>query len=188
MITHCTAHRRTNLFQCEGGFPCTYCVRRNQICQAQDKKGSSANFQFVSTTWECRHVARKQLSTLVPEETDIFFKYFLAFIQRCQFTRRCASIGQDLVPLIQSSPHLLHIATAIGALEASRRGSSRAFYEQQSPHLIAFSSYHKSILAIRASLSCKGVAQREDILWGTFLLGLFEVRQLQIIFLRSMTG
>ncbi|KAH8804371.1 fungal-specific transcription factor domain-containing protein [Xylogone sp. PMI_703] len=161
--------------KCEGGFPCTYCVRRNKLCQTQDRKESTRNLQFVSCSGKDRHSGKEQLLAIVPEDTDMFLSYFLAFIRRCQFTRRCASIGQDLLLLIRGSPHLFHAATAIGALDASRQGSSRTFQEQQSPQLIAFSSYHKSISTFQASLSCKDITQRDDILWGTFLLGLFEL-------------
>lgn len=81
----------------------------------------------------------------------------------------------DLMPLIQASPSLQNVALAIGALDASRRSSVRSLHGQNSPWYIALSLYGRSIQALQTQLATTVSAQCEDVLWSTFLLGIFEV-------------
>jgi hypothetical protein len=112
-------------------------------------------------------------SSVQADPTFRFIDSFLLFIQQNQFT---ASFQiNDILHLIRASPILYHSAVAIGALDASRRGSVSTVYGRESPQCTAFNSYRTSIRALQASFADKDAAQRDDVLWGTFFLGLFEV-------------
>lgn len=97
------------------------------------------------------------------------------FMGRCQFTEGFASVTANLVPVIEKSHSLRHVAIAIGALDVSRRSSVSSRRGQESPLYVALVSYGSSIQALRTKLAKSGSSQRDDVLWGTFLLGIFEV-------------
>ena len=80
----------------------------------------------------------------------------------------------DLVHLMQESPSLRDVATAIGALEASRRSSVSSFRGRGSPGYTALSLYGRSIQALQTEVTNIVSVRRDDTLWSTFLLGLFE--------------
>lgn len=104
-----------------------------------------------------------------------YLEHFASFLQRSHFTREFASVSTDLISLVETSPSLRYIAVAIGALEASRRGSARSLLARQSPRYIAFGSYGSSLEALQSQISTGDAAHREGALWTTFLLGQFEV-------------
>lgn len=109
------------------------------------------------------------------DPADRFIGYFLLFIQHNQFTANLQRIDTEILHLVRTSPVLYHSAIAIGALDASRRGSISVPKGRESPQYVAFTSYRTSIRVLQASISEKDAAQRDDVLWGTFFLGLFEV-------------
>lgn len=109
------------------------------------------------------------------DTADRFIGCFLLFIQQNQFTASFQSLDKEILHLIRTSPVLYHSAMAIGALDASRRGYISVLKGRESPQYVAFSSYRTSIRLLQASVSEKDAAQRDDVLWGTFFLGLFEV-------------
>ncbi|KAJ5971288.1 uncharacterized protein N7479_001206 [Penicillium vulpinum] len=101
--------------------------------------------------------------------------YFVSFIQRNMFTISFSSIVPDLLPLISTSPILYHAVIAVGALDANRHTGGRGVQGENSPYVDAMSSYHMSIGILRSCVGNKNVMQREDVLWATFFLGLFEL-------------
>lgn len=106
---------------------------------------------------------------------------FAAFIRRCQFTSEFASVNKDLLCLVHSS-HLLHeLAVAIGALEGSRRASCSQVHSPVKARAMAFMCYGNALNALRQELAKVGAAHREDVLWSTFLFGLFEVSTLHTV-------
>ncbi|KAL5346425.1 hypothetical protein ACLOAV_008696 [Pseudogymnoascus australis] len=109
------------------------------------------------------------------DPADRFIGYFLLFIQQNQFTTSFQGLDTEILHLVRTSPVLYHSAIAIGALDASRRGSISVPKGRESPQYTAFSSYRTSIRVLQASVSEKDAAQRDDVLWGTFFLGLFEL-------------
>lgn len=143
-------------------------------CVPQKTTDIKVATQFISLT------GRSQPILTLPKQVqngmdDRFLASFAAFIRRTQFTRRFPSIDSHLMLLVHTSPPLRHVAIAIGALNASREGAISVLRGRDSPSFISFSHYRKAILALQSSLADSDVAQKEDVLWGTFLLGLFEV-------------
>lgn len=102
-------------------------------------------------------------------------EYFFAFFCHNQFVRNYESLAKALLPLIQTSSLLYSAVTAVGALDAARHGSCSACSRMESPSFIAFRAYSNSISALQTALLGRHVAKRDDVLWATFFLGLFEV-------------
>lgn len=128
----------------------------------------AAREQFSQTT---------EIPAQLPKHNEtIYLDQFGLFMKKCQFTKAFASVTADLMPLVQTSPSLQDLAGAIGALEASRRASVRSFRGQESPQIAAFRLYGRSTRALRRQLETTEPGKYQDILWSTFLLGLFEVR------------
>lgn len=100
---------------------------------------------------------------------------FAAFIQRCQFTSGFSSVNKEFYCLIHSSRLLHDLALAIGALEASRRASCSHSHTPNKARAMSFRCYGSALSALRQELDRAGAAHREDVLWCTFLCGLFEV-------------
>jgi hypothetical protein len=118
------------------------------------------------------------IGSVIPTNGDPaerFIGCFLLFIQQNRFTASFQSLDTEILHLVRTSPLLYHSALAIGALDASRRGSISVPKGHQSPQYLAFSSYRTSIRVLQASVLEKDAAQRDDVLWGTFFLGVFEV-------------
>lgn len=109
------------------------------------------------------------------DEGTRLLDYFASFIQHNMFTMSFVSIVSDLLPLISTSPVLYHAVIAVGALNANRHTGGRALKGEKSPYVDAMTSYHKSMGILRSSLGNRDVMQKEDVLWATFFLGLFEV-------------
>ncbi|CAI7642778.1 unnamed protein product [Penicillium palitans] len=109
------------------------------------------------------------------DEGTRLLDYFASFIQHNMFTMSFASIVSDLLPLISTSPVLYHAVIAVGALDANRHTGGRALKGEKSPYVHAMTSYHKSMGILRSSLGNRDVMQKEDVLWATFFLGLFEL-------------
>lgn len=101
--------------------------------------------------------------------------YFASFIEHNMFTMSFASIVPDLLPLISTSPVLYHAVIAVGALDPNRHSGRRALQGEKSLYVDSMTSYHKSMGILRSCLGNRDVMQKEDVLWATFFLGLFEV-------------
>lgn len=126
------------------------------------------------------HVSGHVLSSSIPvpvrrHGNAIYLDHFASFIQRCHFSKDFAATNADIVTVIGKNPLLLNIAIAIGALDASRKGSIRSFGNLEAPQQIAFRACGKSIQDLYSALSTTGSDFREDVFWSTFLHGLFEV-------------
>ncbi|KAL2829050.1 hypothetical protein BJY01DRAFT_255186 [Aspergillus pseudoustus] len=61
---------------------------------------------------------------------------------------------------------------AVGALHANRNNVERASIKEK---VAAMRSYHMSMVALQECLGDKNVVQRDDVLWATFFLGVFEL-------------
>ncbi|CRG84844.1 Anoctamin-5 [Talaromyces islandicus] len=77
--------------------------------------------------------------------------------------------------MLQSSTILSSAVIAVGSLEAMRHGCCRAYPKLESPHYVAFKAYSNSISALHTALLDPDVTQRDDVIWVTFFLGLFEL-------------
>lgn len=165
--------RLTQIGQCEGGCPCQHCIRTNKACQPQKRVPREVQFIVVQDP-------SSAYQTMIPAQAhklrgDIYLDHFVSFIQRCQFTRGFASATADIVRRIHTSQSLHDLTVAIGALEASRTPSVRSGLLRDSPLYIAFSFYGKSIQTLNHKLETADALHCDDVLWSTFLLGLFEV-------------
>lgn len=109
-------------------------------------------------------------------DTDIYLNSFAELLYRCQFTKDFLHIGRDLLPLMHTSPALRDLGIAIGALDASRRASTRACLEPDWPQCVAYRSYSRSLQSLQLQLQTEDVGTGQDVAWTTFLLGVFEVR------------
>jgi hypothetical protein len=79
---------------------------------------------------------------------------------------------------MDTSPALRDLGIAIGALDASRRSSTRKSLNYEWPQCVAYRSYSRSLQLLQLQLQGKDIGASQDVAWTTFLLGLFEVRQL----------
>lgn len=145
------------------------------MCQPPSPQPQNkAKFVVVAASSQVCQTAKVPAKLPRHNET-IYLDQFGLFMKKCQFTRGFASVTTDLMPLVQTSPSLQDLARAIGALEASRRASVRSWCEQESPQIVAFRLYGRSIRTLRRQLETTEAGKSQDILWSTFLLGLFEV-------------
>ncbi|OQD70787.1 hypothetical protein PENPOL_c001G08177 [Penicillium polonicum] len=162
------ANRRV---KCDGGHPCERCVRTKKICAPQRLEQTRVKFVHVSG-----HVLSSTIPMQVRKHDDtIYLDHFASFLQRCHFTKDFAAINADMVTIIGKYPLLFHIAIAIGALDAGRKGSIRSFGELESPQQIAFRACGRSIQDLYSAISTANSVFRDDVFWSTFLHGLFEL-------------
>ncbi|KAH6971083.1 hypothetical protein BKA56DRAFT_558426 [Ilyonectria sp. MPI-CAGE-AT-0026] len=171
-ITRCQPCAKRRI-KCEGGCPCQYCIRTNKACQPQKPAPHQTKFIVVQDP-------SSAYQTTMPAQAhklrdDIYLDHFVSFIQRCQFTRGFASATADIVRRIHTSQPLRDLTLAIGALEASRTPSVRCSLFRDSPLCIAFSFYGKSMQTLNHKLETTDALHCDDVLWSTFLLGLFEL-------------
>ncbi|KGO71458.1 Protein of unknown function DUF3468 [Penicillium italicum] len=101
--------------------------------------------------------------------------YFVSFVEHNLFTMSFSSIIPDLLPLISNSSVLYHAVIAIGALDANRHAGGCALQGEKPPYVDAVTAYQKSMGILRSCLGNTHVMQKEDVLWATFFLGLFEL-------------
>lgn len=134
--------------------------------QSPDQKGLS-----ISNT---ETIGIHPLNFIGKDKGTRLLDYFASFIEHNMFTMSFGSIVPDLLPLISTSPVLYHAVIAVGALHGNRHTDGRALQEK-SPYVDSMTSYHKSMGILRSCLGNRDVMQKEDILWATFFLGLFEV-------------
>ncbi|KAH7165166.1 hypothetical protein EDB81DRAFT_678820 [Dactylonectria macrodidyma] len=159
--------------KCEGGSPCQHCVRTNKTCEPQSPVPHE--IQFVAEQ-SPRHPSDTRISVQIHAVRDaVYLDHFVTFIQRCQFTAGFASATIDMLRCMNTSQPLHNLTMAIGALEASRRSSVRSDPLHDSPQFIAFGFYGRSIQALNHRLETRDALHRDDVLWSTFLIGLFEL-------------
>jgi hypothetical protein len=60
-------------------------------------------------------------------------------------------------------------------LDANRRAQIGTNPRHALPHTVAFASYHRALTGLQDQLGLSEAPHRDDVLWTTFLLGLFEV-------------
>ncbi|KAJ5152641.1 uncharacterized protein N7482_009119 [Penicillium canariense] len=191
-MTRCLGCAKRRI-KCEGGFPCVHCIRQNTMCIAQQQSGHGMT-QFVNKTQRDdfggghqifsqegtairnRHSSEAHpLDFIGKDKGTRLLDYFASFIQENMFTTGFSTILPELLPLISTSPVLYHAVIAVGALDVNRHTCGRALQGEKPPKVDAMTSYHKSMGILRSSLGKGNVTQREDILWATFFLGLFEL-------------
>ncbi|KAJ9485138.1 hypothetical protein VN97_g8212 [Penicillium thymicola] len=191
-MTRCLGCAKRRI-KCEGGFPCVHCIQRNTMCVSQQHSGHGMT-KFVNKNQQDnfggRHQSRDQKGVSIPntetlgihplnfigkDKSTRLLDYFASFIEHNMFTISFASIVPDLLPLISTSPVLYHAVIAVGALHANRHTEGRALQGEKSAYVDSMTSYHKSMGILRSCLGNRDVAQKEDILWATFFLGLFEL-------------
>ncbi len=149
-------------------------MRTNRTCEIQ--KPPANEVKFVAVTNAVQSYQANQIGAQVPKHQEtLYLEHFALFMRRCQFTRGFASVTADLVHLMQRSASLRHVAIALGALDASRRGSVCSFRGQDSPRYVALNLYGRSIRALQTQVANVALVRCDDLLWSTFLLGLFEV-------------
>jgi hypothetical protein len=102
--------------------------------------------------------------------------YFVAFLRRNRFAHCTDALVNKLLPLMNESQLLSSIASAIGMLDASRRGTCVSYAKVESPRFLAFKSYSCSMKSLSTAILDPTVSLRDDVLWATLFLGLFEVR------------
>jgi hypothetical protein len=91
------------------------------------------------------------------------------------FTTVFPSALSDLLALMTTSPVLDDAIQALGAMSASRLGTVGVRGEVVHLKVVATHFYQRAISTLRVFLSDKSHARGDDVLWATFLLGLFEV-------------
>lgn len=112
---------------------------------------------------------------VMANKETIYLDYFFAFLGRNHFVYHTEVLLEVLLPLVNKSTLLSSVASAIGALDASRHGSCSTYTKTENPQTLAYKSYSCSIESLKAELLGSGVSRRDDVLWATFFLGLFEV-------------
>ncbi|KAL3464718.1 hypothetical protein BJX64DRAFT_89043 [Aspergillus heterothallicus] len=99
---------------------------------------------------------------------------FVLFIQDNAFIIGFPKIVCNLLPQLSTSPVLHYAVVAIGALH-EKRNSANYMRVGFKPRVAAMDSYHASMVALQACLGGNYVLRRDDVLWATFFLGLFEL-------------
>jgi hypothetical protein len=109
------------------------------------------------------------------ERTNAYLDQFVSIMMSCHFTPKFPSIATKLLPSMEQNEQLKDIAIAIGALEASRRGGVSTSSRHLAPRVVALASYQRALGGLQKKLELIDAVERDDVLWTTFLLGLFEV-------------
>jgi hypothetical protein len=103
---------------------------------------------------------------------------FFQYIETRQCSRKFPTQPVNIsLPFIMLSEPLYHVCMAIATLHASRQGGSSVLEESHPHRPNPFVSYQRSIRTLQLSLQGEDVAQRDDVLFTTFFLVIFEVRQ-----------
>lgn len=106
----------------------------------------------------------------------IQLEHFFQFLKSNHTIFRVDNLAEVLLPLVNTSSLLDSIACALGALNASRRGSRAAYSRAECPKFKAYHLYSESITSMKLALSNPGICHQDGTLWASFFLGLFEVR------------
>ncbi|VUC25574.1 unnamed protein product [Clonostachys rosea] len=171
-VTRCHSCSKRRI-KCEGGFPCEYCTRTKKQCHPPSPSPPRMKFLMVNSSTRAGCQASVSPTTMPRPNESIYLDYFAIFMGRCQFTKEFATVASDLLPLISSSRPLNDLALAIGALEASRRGSLHTYRGADFPQVASFGFYGRSIRAFQMQIqTSQGI--EDDVLWTTFFLGIFD--------------
>ncbi|KAL3440286.1 hypothetical protein BJX65DRAFT_290803 [Aspergillus insuetus] len=167
--------------RCSGGVPCDYCIKTTQTCHEQEKrKPRAAVFVYHTQTPTDGTVsaAKGRSSRLkqIPEGPDSrFLDYCMALLDCNRFVHSHLALTAELLPLLRTSSLLSLAVRAVGALSASRHGSVCLDMGRNLAYFVAFSAYAASITELQTALMDRNIAERGDVLWGIFFLGLFEL-------------
>ncbi|KAJ0419179.1 hypothetical protein BJY00DRAFT_314248 [Aspergillus carlsbadensis] len=166
--------------RCSGGVPCDYCVKSTRVCYEQKQRKARSVFvhHTQTPTSQCMSAAKgtTSLPKQIPQGLDSrFLDYSIALLDCNRLTHNHVALAADLLPLLRTSSLLSSAVRAVGALSASRHGSVCMAKGRDSPYFIAFTAYSASISALQATLADRDIARRDDVLWATFFLGLFEL-------------
>ncbi|KID63407.1 C6 finger domain protein, partial [Metarhizium hybridum] len=161
--------------QCQGGSPCHHCTRTGKTCEPQMPATSSDSFQFVAYESTRRTTPKLALPAAVNDREGTYLGHFVAVIRNCHFTARFPLAATALLPVMRGHDHLSHVAVALGALDAHRRAQVGTSPDYPSPRTVAFTRYQRALASLQDELGSSDAPQRDDVLWTTFLLGLFEL-------------
>ncbi|KAL3480963.1 hypothetical protein BJX99DRAFT_272178 [Aspergillus californicus] len=167
--------------RCSGGVPCDYCVKTTQTCHEQEKKKpGAAVFVYHTQMPTDRTVSAakgtRSLPKQIPEGSHSqFLDYCMALLDCNRFVHDHMALTAELLPLLRTSSLLSSAVRAVGALSASRHGSVCMDRGRNSAYLLAFSAYSASITELQTALMDRNIAERGDVPWGIFFLGLFEL-------------
>ncbi|KAI2790647.1 hypothetical protein POX_c03493 [Penicillium oxalicum] len=157
--------------KCAGGTPCDACNRRGKACKRRSTEPARAVFVFYEEADDAALI----LSRVSRDMETIFIDQFFAFLSCNQFAPCPESLGATLLPLVRQSSVLSLVAGAIGALHASRHCSSASYSRAESPQFKALQLYSRTIESLKDALMDQKVSGRDDVLWATFLSGIFEL-------------
>ncbi|UNI22373.1 hypothetical protein JDV02_008268 [Purpureocillium takamizusanense] len=174
-VTRCQpcAQRR---IKCQGGPPCDYCVRASKTCRPQSPR---ARPDDVTAIIVACHPPPPPIRTRPRTPDDaLFLDCFASFLRRrCHLTRVFVdAAANDLARLVHESAPVKDLAVAIGALDASRQGPvTVAARGGREARCTAFRAYGRAMSRLQTRLSDPDAVAGEDVVWSTFLLGLFEL-------------
>ncbi|KAF3398178.1 hypothetical protein F1880_006495 [Penicillium rolfsii] len=160
----------TRKTKCVGGIPCESCIRTGKTCQKRASEHSETVFVFYKETNDPLIPAQMAVHT----ET-IYLNYFFAFLSRNELVHHKNMLVEAVMPLVSESALMSSAARAIGALDASRHGFCGHYRRDELPQSLAYKTYSFSIESLKIALVDLKVSQRDDVLWATFFLGLFEL-------------
>ncbi|CEO59572.1 hypothetical protein PMG11_04245 [Penicillium brasilianum] len=156
--------------RCAGGYPCEACVRMGKTCRKQSNEFSKAIFVLYTGNEGTSIPAQ-----VMENKETTYVDYFFAFLGRNHLGYRTEVILEVLLAAVNNSTLLHSVVSAIGALDASRHGACSTYTKAANPRTIAYKSYSCSIESLKSALMASGVSQRDDVLWATFFLGIFEL-------------
>lgn len=166
--------------QCSGTTPCENCLRRQRRCEFPSRdltiKIDAASISKLhrrsseTTRTDCSLVISPALDT----QRQYVSAFFQVFIPQNNFTGKPSSFGVLLEGRLALDESLLSIVSAIGALQTSNTYKPR--FEQRS--VDAFHHYKAAVTSLRTQLNQDGGQRWLELMWTTFLLGLFELRAL----------
>ncbi|CAG9982571.1 unnamed protein product [Clonostachys byssicola] len=173
-VTRCQSCSKRRI-KCEGGFPCEYCIRTKKQCHPPGPSPQEIEFAIVGNLTRPDYQTLASPALIPRPNESLYLDHFALFVERCQFTKGFATVSSDLLPLISSSKPLKDLALAIGALEASRRGYLHTHRGADSPQVASFGFYGRSIEAFQKQIQTSQGIEKEDVLWTTLFLGIFDL-------------
>ncbi|KAL5334409.1 hypothetical protein BJX70DRAFT_378400, partial [Aspergillus crustosus] len=186
-LTRCTycAKRR---IKCEGRVPCKQCDQRKLVCESQQqsstvpvfvqdalfRESTGATGSKVAVTATKQYPTPGPTNAIATDQHTFFLGQFVVFIKKNTLTVSFPLILPDLLALLPTSAVMHHAAAALGALEAAKL-SLRTQSGQIALRIAAVKSYRTALSTLQSCLTDANVAERDDILWTTIFLGLFEL-------------
>lgn len=162
------------LFQCDGGRPCAYCLKKSQECVSQvvDQR-LGTKFVYEKASLLPSGSSPVTTSGVPHDNPSLYLKQFFSdFLVTNDFGSGCLNF--DALRCFQECPSLYHSLLAIGALDFSRKRISPVS-QRKSVVVEALKAYTTSVSIVNDDLT-KGRFLKSDMsLWTTFFLGIFEV-------------